>query len=65
MYTKGMTNKETTQGKTKMINDNSTLARIDTRTVVIMDVDDGIATVRFACETHTFKIPLDLLEEFW
>ena len=47
-----------------MIDKNSTLARIDTRCVIIMDVDDGIATVRFACETHTFKIPLDLLEEF-
>jgi len=59
-----MTNKETTRGNKGMINKNSTLARIDTRCVIIMDVDDGIATVRFACETHTFRIPLDLLEEF-
>ena len=59
-----MTNKETTQGKTKMINENSTLARIDTRCVIIEDIDDGIATVRFATETHTFRIPLDMLEDF-
>jgi len=59
-----MRNKETKQGNEKMIDRNSTLARLNGRAVIIVSLDEGHAIVRFASETKTFYISFAMLEEF-
>ena len=54
----------TTKGNERMINKNSTLARLNRRCVIIMSVNADIATVRFANSTKVFKVIWSLLEEF-